>query len=304
MKIAILLTGQPRTYKLASQIHLKLFQSYDVDYFCSIDLNNTLQHEYHNSRHESQKNDVDNICRIYKPKDVYYSSNYDKYEHHIEKKLNTQIVSYNVDNNDPIPYIKPTYNACLTSGHSPYTVTKNQTIGLMNNCKVIFEQYYFVKKGYNLIFEYVKKTGISYDLIIRLRFDQYLFDDNTHKIFGNYLKYNDENIQIIKDISLDHTLDLNFDLKDNEIVIFGQGLIASSYLYANDQFWITNYQTAKIMSNFYKDLLPIINVSAQTHFPHNGGWIEHFFCLFLLNNKMKIKTNSNQIMGIFIRELA
>mgnify|MGYP003349554611 CR=1 FL=1 len=43
--------------------------------------------------------------------------------------------------------------------------------------------------GYTLLKEYIEKTNIKYDIIIRLRFDQFIWTNNTQDIFSKLDKY-------------------------------------------------------------------------------------------------------------------
>ena len=46
MKIALLLTGQLRTWKMTRYLVDNIKQNYDTDVFLSIDKNNDIQHEH------------------------------------------------------------------------------------------------------------------------------------------------------------------------------------------------------------------------------------------------------------------
>jgi hypothetical protein len=78
MKIALIITGQLRTYKLCGNI-LKntVIDKYDTDVFLSIDTCNTLQNDDLNYTNNSSDNDIQDAINFYNPKDVFINNNYD-----------------------------------------------------------------------------------------------------------------------------------------------------------------------------------------------------------------------------------
>ena len=57
-KVALLLTGQVRSWTMCKYFIDKIRKKYDVDIFLSIDKNNSIQNEYENSRLETQDNEI------------------------------------------------------------------------------------------------------------------------------------------------------------------------------------------------------------------------------------------------------
>lgn len=168
-----------------------------------------------------------------------------------------------------------------------------------------YRQYFFVMQCYLRLDKYIKQTNTKYDLIIRLRFDQILWNNNNFYINNfitdskNNIIYNSDNIAIAKEISEKIKIIFNDDINDNEIIILGFGEI-SNYNYVNDQFWIHKPNLSYIIFTFYFKLNEIINNCKKTIFPSEGASIEHFFYKHLINNNIKYFTKN--INGIFIRE--
>lgn len=174
-----------------------------------------------------------------------------------------------------------------------------------NTCYVSYRQYFFVMQCYLRLNKYIKQTNTKYDLIIRLRFDQILWNTNNCYINNfmtdskNNIIYNSDNITIAKEISKKIKITFNDNINDNEIIILGFGKF-SNYNYVNDQFWIHKQDLCYILFTFYFKLNEIINNCKKTIYPSEGASIEHFFYKHLINNNIKYFTKN--IEGIFIRE--
>ena len=76
VKVALLLTGQLRTWNMCKILVDKLKQDYDIDIFLSIDANNILQHEYENDTQLTQKHEIDAVIKYFLPKDTFVSNEY------------------------------------------------------------------------------------------------------------------------------------------------------------------------------------------------------------------------------------
>jgi hypothetical protein len=155
-----------------------------------------------------------------------------------------------------------------------------------------------------LLTNYIDKNGVEYDLIIKLRYDQFFWtnDNPLHalceKNVKNEIVYNETNKRLIeKNIQ---KVNLNMDIaEENTIKVFGGGLF-SNYGYVNDQFWTHGMDLINIMSKFYSNLERLVNKTHQEFTPHSGCTPEHLVLVFLLENDVTIKRSN--FSGIFVRE--
>lgn len=163
--------------------------------------------------------------------------------------------------------------------------------------KLVLEQYFIVHNGYQLI----KDTNNHYDLIVRLRFDQFLcnevFDIYSKLDISDTIVYNEKNTKIFKELT---NYKINFyQALDNEIYVFGQGQF-THFHYVNDQFFYHNMSLLDTMLCFYKELPELMDLTKQNG---NTGLciIEHAFSIFLKRKQINIKTANLKCQ--FIREL-
>ena len=77
MKVALLITGQLRTWKMTRYLVDNIKKKYDTDIFLSIDKNNNLQHEHKNNHTLSNQHELDEAIQYYQPIDSFIS--YDFY---------------------------------------------------------------------------------------------------------------------------------------------------------------------------------------------------------------------------------
>jgi hypothetical protein len=264
-KIAVLLTGQLRTYKMLKYLHMNsLISKYNSDVFMGIDVCNELQCEYKNSTDKTQNNDIDDAKTFFKPIDCFILDKYDDKFNDIQKKTNHNI----------------------------------------KWAQLLFRQYYIVKNTYKLLIDYINKTNTKYDIIIRLRFDQLIWtnDINLDIIFDNNLKtiiYNDTNIKLLNNLTKNKTIKFD-EVEDNTIYVFGFGDF-KHYKYANDQFFYHNHSILYNMYNFYDNIFDIMMYCIENNIANKGASIECFFYLYITKyNNIKIKVSN--INGIFIRE--
>ena len=156
-----------------------------------------------------------------------------------------------------------------------------------------------------MLVDHINKYNNSYDIIIKLRFDQLIWSDT--EIWKSYnckinkngdLYYDQENIDLIKSIA--ENIDIEFiNQKNNMLSVFGCGTI-KTYAYVNDQFWTHGMDLIEKMSKFYENLIDIINQSNKEHSIYSGANIEHYFLRYLFNNNINIQQTN--ISGRFIRE--
>ena len=72
MKVAIILSGQPRTWKLCKHfLKNMILDRYDCDIFLGIDINNKTQLLYKNSQSCTDEIEVKQILDFYKPVSYY-----------------------------------------------------------------------------------------------------------------------------------------------------------------------------------------------------------------------------------------
>ena len=264
-KIAILLTGQLRTCEMVKYLHMNsLISKYNSDVFLSIDLDNTLQCENKNSKNKTSLQKVKNIVDYFNPIDYFVLENFDNEFHKLQS--NTKI--------DLTPH------------------------------KILFQQYHVVNNAYQMLIRYMEKTNTTYDMIIRLRFDQFIWTDETH-IFENLIMidnkiiYNDENTYLIDKHSKNNKIIFDEIDNNNNIYLFGFGDFLH-YKYANDQFWYHNSRIIDVISNFYNNMLEILQYCNDNNIGSDGALIEFMYYTYLTNNNINMK--QSRVKGIFIRE--
>jgi hypothetical protein len=312
VKVALLLTGQLRTWNMCKILVDKLKRDYDIDIFLSIDANNLLQHEYENNTQLSQKDEIDAVIKYFLPKDIFISYEYSENDYLNKLLPNKKVYT-------PTSHL-PNYVGNIICGDNSNNIINIKQLFYNNNCqatqkydnlklyKKIFEQYYIVYKAYELLEKYIETTSTNYDLIIRLRFDQFIWNTNNN----HFEKYNFQSIDnnknkiLFNQYNITQTIN-NFDIikltldngKYNTIQVFGGGCY-KYYAYVNDQFWCHKMDLLLKMKNFYTNLPNIINECKTTFYPEYGCWIEHFFCKYLVENNIIIEKSI--LDGVFIRQ--
>ena len=253
MKIALIITGQLRTYKLCGII-LKntIIDKYDTDVFLSINKFNGLQNENLNSKIDNNNNDINEAIQFFNPKDIFINNGYDDIFENLE------VNKTRIEN------------------------------------RLILEQYYIVQQGYKLLIDYSKNNNVKYDAIIRVRFDQFIWSDSANIlskiILGNNdngqikIIYNKENIELANNYSKDLKMDIDIPY-NNEIFVFGSGIINSNYSWVNEQFWIHSMDLIHTMSKFYDNIPNIINEVVSIE---NCPYFELIFSIFLNNNNIPL----------------
>ena len=274
MKIALLLTGQLRTNKLCRHLIKNiLIDKYDTDVFMSIDGNNLLQTETMNSKSATSIEDIRDAIAFFNPVDSFVS--YD----------------YTEEYNKIIPFIDEIIEKKFVK---------------ISTLKLTYQQYYIVDKAYKMLQTHIDKTGIHYDLVIRLRFDQYIWSEATSSILPTLIKqpntynilYTPENIELMKEITKNFKIELDTDVS-NQVHVFGYGM-CSHYPYVNDQFFTHSHDLILTISKFYEEMTSIINTCGVTVYPTNGCVPEHFWHMFLKNHGLTVALS--KVLGIFIRE--
>jgi hypothetical protein len=176
-----------------------------------------------------------------------------------------------------------------------------------------FQQYFYVYTGYELLETHIKNHNIHYDSIIKLRFDQLIWNDNFPQFIWNDKFYRDSDNDIIVStinkelltktkeqlISALKNTPLKLDIPEsNDIYVFGCGVF-KNYTYLNDQFWCHNMDKISIIKIFYIELSYIIELSIKNFWPCHGARIEYFFAQYIFRNKFSIK--KSKLKGVFCR---
>jgi hypothetical protein len=278
MKVALLLTGQLRTHELCKHsIKNCIIDRYDTDVFMSIDRSNVFQNEWRNSRNDSEDSQILEAVSWYQPKGYVVT---DHPDHSVADGLNDRL--------------SPFVHLWIT--------------------RLLFAQYAIVKKAYSLLKDHVSSTGTKYDMVIRLRFDQFLWDKDTtvlHECMEKHIRpesysqqtidivYNQINIDIAKALSKRFTLSLDTGYPDT-VHTFGFGLV-HGYPFINDQFWAHGHDLIDQFAGFYDEMPGLLLDCTQTFFPDRGCLIEHMFYKFTFKYRFTVKKSG--LVGIFVREL-
>lgn len=326
-KIAVILTGQIRTWKLSLPILKKtLLEKYNCDIFLGIDLDNTLQNENDNSKFQTKMEEASQVVEFIKPKKHVICNNIDimpmKYEF---RKTGYVYKTYSKVQ----PTVETTVQDQQSKNFADYQIINNKLIfnKLYDTSKVTtdfidigsdieqswirrYRQYTVVSKCLTLMKDYAEENKVEYATVIRVRFDQLLHTINhRHKEFKDYcfqengfLKYCPENITKIKTIKDCIKIDIPVALEKN-IFVFGGGIFSTSdflHIYVNDQFFITSYKSALLFIEFNKYICNNMEKMKNTYLPHYAS-MEYMFANYLYDNQFNIYKLEN-ISGYFIRE--
>ena len=267
MNIAILLTGQLRTFNMVKYLHMNsLILKYNADIFLGIDLSNTFQTE--SNKNSINKTNMENI-------------------------------------NDAIQYFNPVDTFILDDFTEEFNNITTNSINNFNYHNIVhFEgmlrQYYVVKNTYKMLINNNKK----YDLILRLRFDQFIFSDDVpiapelYDSTLNTILYNEKNTNILKNYTIDKKFIFD-ELHDNDIYVLGFGDY-KHYKYVNDQFFYHNNSILIKMFEFYDNIVPLLKHCDENNIGNLGAIYECIFYIYLTKNNINFKKGN--ISGIFIRE--
>jgi len=300
-KVAILLTGQLRTWKLCRNLVDRIKNTYDVDIFMSIDQNNMLQHEHKNNNNNTEIMEIMEAIEYYKPIDYYVLENYNETEFIKNINKHKNIYTLTNDTNMMINF-NENKELIFDKLYSIDSCTKKKENECTKKYKILGEQYYTVFKAYEMLEKYINKANISYDIIIRLRFDQFIWNNDNICNYNldykdNNIIYNNDNIDKCNNIDISIVLDCG---EYNTIHVFGGGYY-KNYAYINDQFWCHKADLIERMKLFYIEMPNIINKCKDIFFPEYGCWIEHFFCNYIVQNNINIKRSC--LNGIFVRQI-
>jgi hypothetical protein len=274
MKVCIIMTGQLRTFELCKYvIKNSILKHYDTDIFLSIDLSNELQNVYFNSSKITDDEIIKKAINFYNPIDYFICNSYEKEFLKMTEKLDPNVLK----------------------------LTK------LKHLKLIFEQYYIVYKGYEMVENYIKKTNIIYDIVFRIRFDSLLFPNDLFKYLNNFqlqtlntrqILCNEFNIQKMDEYSKNMIINIE-NIDKNTLYTRGVSIV-KNYNILNDPFFYHDFDLINILKNFYINMPNILN-NCIDKWPSSGAWIEHFFYIYIVEiNKINIK--QSKIHTEYIRE--
>jgi len=270
MKVALLLTGQLRTYRLCKHIIKNcIVDRYDTDVFMSIDVPNNYQNESRGRNEDTSENDILDAISWFQP----------------VKYVVTRELDYSM---------------------ADAVYDKLSDFVTRWRLRLLFVQYANVKKAYELL----KQHGTNYDLVIRLRFDQILWNVNNSILHESLEKrpsstqtfdvvYDKVNKDIVSALSKRFTLELDTP-EPNTAAVFGIGVI-HGYPIVNDQFFSHGPDLIDIFARFHDEMPSLFAECAATFFPDRGALIEHIFYKFLFRYRINVK--KSVILGEFVREL-
>lgn len=294
MKIAVLLTGQLRTIDFTKKILRDSFQG--ADFFLSIDRNNEQQNLPLNSTKATSDDKVKLAIDYFQPKNYFINNGLPE---SFKNKFRFPIYfvsKHNAKNN------LPNYENYLSGKIYQASQGFLPKIILRSGFKKLFEQYFYVKQAFKIMQKYELDQGFQYDIVVRLRFDQLIYNSETIKRLHPRMGYNPENIAHANDSSLAISISLG-DIPEGNAVVFGHGNNGNYYI-INDQHFIAKRRTALAISCFYDELANIINKSISTNcYPTHYAQVEYFFCNHMINHGIKlIKSESLNYGGMFIRD--
>ena len=268
MKVALLLTGYPRSHKVSRHNIKSLFiDKYDTDIFIALNSNN--KNSLHNTDVNNMADDINikEVLDFYNPIDSVIFNSYDSIFMNDMSKLDDNAKNM-------LPLVK---------------------------FKNLFEQFYIVKKAYELLLNHVKRTGTHYDIVMRVRLDTIIVEPhrlsqiknmNISSTLGNV----DESvIETIKNIS--ESMDLNLHIpKSNEICVDDWDNIQPNVQWTNEHIWGHSAELSPIMYEYYDELFGIINeVSLIKIFLLIYPYSEIFFSRFIELHNLKLVKNEFKI---------
>ena len=249
MKVAVLLTGQLRTFEMVKHLHMNaLISKYNADVFLGINPDNNHVNTKIKNNCKTDSETISKAIAFYKPIDTFILDKFDFGDDWTRR---------------------------------------------------LFIQYYVVKHTYKMLIHHSTTHTIKYDLIIRLRFDHFIYSKDVpipHQINPNI--YDIHNSDIINN----HTVDKKFifdEINNNTLYVFGFG-VHEHYKYANDQFFYHNHSLIQIMFEFYDNLFTIKKYCNTNNIGNKGAMIECMLYLYITKfNNINLKHSS--IGGIAVR---
>lgn len=191
--------------------------------------------------------------------------------------------------------------------NNEYKIFNNNLSEFQNRYKLIVEQYYVVNKAYEMLNKHIKSTNNIYDIVIRLRFDQLIWTNDTFQsicsLFDKEKKtilFNKKNMYLLNELTKETYIKFE-NIENNSIYVLGYGQFKNyNYNFVNDQFFYHNHSLISLMSTFYESIEDLNNYIEENNIGNYGARIECMFDIFFRKNN--IKTIKSNISGIFIRE--
>lgn len=269
MKIAVIITGQLRTFKLCGNV-LKntLLDKYDADVFLTINKCNDFQNDSLNNLNDSNDDDIQYAIKLYNPKNVFVCNGYDSI---YEKITANKTLKENKLILQQYYLVQQGYKLLIN-----YINENNVYYDAV--VRIRFDQFIFSESS-NMLLKYVVLNSRG----------------------SRVVKYTPENIDEINAMSKNLTLTMDKPVH-NEIYVYGAGQINAMYLWVNDQFWVHSMDTIIAMHDFYNHIPSIIDeVLSQNLTPNCCPYFELIFGMYLIRNNMIIKKSC--IIGEFCREI-
>ena len=195
---------------------------------------------------------------------------------------------------DVITYFNPKKYFISDNFDTEYYRLVRANTKFLNSYKSIFAQYYIVHNAYKLLQDHIDETNTKYDLVMRLRFDQFLCGGDFESIYGTLEKkssgdllYNDINIDIFRYNTSQYELPLYTPIR-NEIYVFGRGNHAN-FEWVNDQFFYHTQASVATLLTFYNSLPRLIDHAVNKEGNVGHCIYEHIFALFLKEKGFGIK---------------
>lgn len=320
MKTAVLLTGQIRTIELTKKVIRDTFP--EADFFLSVDRSNQLQCGDLNSKVDTETEAIERLMAYFRPKGHYVD--YGQPEDYRDPSVlsrRIRVSKFRASRSELtyddyhrgelyrkgtsfLPTLLHTLeDRLLTFVHPKLLRPFFDTYQVEVVHKILFEQYYYVQKAIDLLRKQERTSGEAYTTIVRLRFDQLLYNTQTLERMQGHLKFSPENIAFMDSADLGLALDFST-LADDEIVVFGYGHL-HHYFYVNDQHFVMTAEGLRKMENFYGELHGLIvdSILSDTY-PTHEGRIEYLFGLWLSRKKFRLrKAEEFGYGGKFIRAL-
>ena len=276
-KIALLLTGQLRTYDFCKHIvKSTLLDKYDVDVFLAISTPATAE-------------EVADVCEFYKPVGTYVAP---MPECCVDEYL--QLINQ-------VDFFK----CASVANNSPYLNSSREE--QMEFLKRMLQQCFILNEAYKLLQHHIQTTGIVYDLIIRFRFDHiymsticssittaFNYNASGHIICGSPgSDLYDRSIKSMQNISRTATLILD-DVKPDAIYVSGSGSSSclsgqTSRKWCNDHNFIHSHNLIQIMGSYFDALPSLLNSMFTPDEYPAGPTHEVFLYKYFEDNNLTIR---------------
>lgn len=232
MKIAICFSGQLRTWDKCYQNWIKLSENnkFQVDFFCHLwDFESKNQKPIIDTKLE----DKSNYNHINWPSSTYLNSNQ---WNDVVIKINHDIQLHSKKTLDRvIDVYKP--KKYLIEDFEKNQKVIDDTINLYkkDDNPVIFwscNQFYAIMKVEELKRQYEVENNFEYDVNIRLRYDEYITEDELNKLINNFYR-----------------------IKKNKVFTINNRTVDKYPFYVyGDIFWISNSETFQKICNFFNEI--------------------------------------------------